>query len=555
MPKIGRSLKSTSLVLVFLTSCIAVALQYWKLTEYFDWVLYDVQMPLWGQTAPDDLLIIAIDEKSIATLGRWPWSRLIHAKLIDRLSDANTGPIVFNILFSEETNIDGLSTKENPDQILAQSIADNKHVILPVAGIISPQNGVQELLPIDVLFQASHSIGHTDLELDTDSKFRRIFLYAGLNDARWPNLAVAALMATDSLKQLPGQRIETTSYKQNSWVRDHYVMIPLIGMPKHFHTVSYSDVLDGTIPLEMLKNKVIFIGATARGLSTAYPTPLRFHQVMSGVEIQANIYEALRTHNTISEIPLKLQLMITFIVTFFASLLMSLSNWAKNPLYLSALVVFIVCVNESILFFAHLYIPIVAIIFGCIITSLSISWLYLKSLQAVAETDALTGLYNRHFFDIDFSLLWKMGLQYQRPFSLLLIDIDYFKTYNDNYGSKLGDKVLVAIAKELQQQAKIKGSKICRIGRGEFACLMSNCSSELAQQCAERSRQKVEQLKIKNTVSQDNLFITISIGIATIVPNESNTTTMLFNVADEALYQAKEQGRNQVFAIDIGDQK
>lgn len=87
-------------VLLLIACVIATALQHWKITEHLDWVLYDLQMPLWSSTAPEDVVIIAIDDKSIEKLGRWPWSRSIHARLINQLTEYKTGPIIFNVLFS-----------------------------------------------------------------------------------------------------------------------------------------------------------------------------------------------------------------------------------------------------------------------------------------------------------------------------------------------------------------------------------------------------------------------------------------------------------------------
>ncbi len=553
MYKVDHSLKRISIVLVLLSSIIAVALQHWKIVEYFDWVIYDLQMPLWSEKAPDDVLIIAIDEKSIAQLGRWPWPRRTHAKLIDRLSKANTGPIIFDVLFSEPTlQGDQAGNKLSDDERLAQSMAENKKIILPIAGVVSPQEGIQELLPIDPLFQACQSLGHTDLELDSDSKFRRVFLYAGLNDARWPNLSVAALMANNGVEKLPGQRREKSYYgRKNSWVRDYYIIVPIIGKPKHFHTVSYSDVLDGYIPLEALNNKTIFIGVTARGLAITYPTPLRFHQVMSGVEIQANIYEAVRSHNTIRELSHTVQLLVTFVLALLGSLIFSLANWTKNQFYLIALIVAVIILSETFLLLTHIYMPIVSVIVAYFISSLFISSLYLQQLKTVAETDSLTGLYNRHFFDINLAIMWKKGYKKQSYLSLLIIDIDYFKQYNDSYGHAQGDQTLKKVAQVLDQQGKLFSYKACRVGGEEFACLIENCPPNVAKIYAEKIRKEVELLGIEHKGSKIKSLVTVSIGVAGMVPNNKSNKQDLFNVTDKALYRAKKKGRNQVLEYHI----
>ena len=548
MKDIYDSSRKKSLILLFISCCIALSLQYWKVTEHFDWVLYDMQMPLWSSAPPDDVVIIAIDEKSIAKIGSWPWSRSVHAELIDKLSEYQSGSIIFNILFSEPS-----SSNTTADSNFSSSIAKNGQVILPVAGVAhSAEKGVFELLPIPELFQAVYSIGHTDLELDIDSKFRRVFLYAGLNEARWPSLAVAALFMNQEITQLPGERNEKlSSAVSNSWIRDNDVMIPFIGIPGHFKTFSYSDVLKGKISRDEITNKTIFIGATAKGLGSRYSTPLRLHNVMSGTEIQATIFEAIRRQNTISELPLVVKLGLTFLLTLLGSIILIKNNWAKSQFYIIALLITLFVFSELCLLFFHIYIPVIAIAISLVITSLSISWFYLSGLQEAVDTDALTGLANRRFFDTNFSFLWRMGTRYQRPFSLLLIDIDFFKGYNDTYGHGQGDIALKQVADALKKQSRRAGDEACRIGGEEFAFLINNSDLLMAKNDAERIRKSIQALNIEHKASTVNKFLTVSIGVATIIPNKKRTEKEMFNAADDALYKAKEQGRNQVYSVSM----
>lgn len=172
-------------------------------------------------------------------------------------------------------------------------------------------------------------------------------------------------------------------------------------------------------------------------------------------------------------------------------------------------------------------------------------------LQSQTLTDALCDVANRRAFDRSLHKEWHKSLQTQQPLSLLMIDIDHFKSYNDHYGHIAGDGCLKTVASILKDSLAESHALLCRYGGEEFAVILPNLTTEIAVQVAESLRRRVEEAQIQNNAI--NNPISISIGSATTVPSEplntgSNTPDNLVFRADQALYQAKNKGRNQVVA-------
>ena len=539
MRAISRSSKYVSFFLILFVSIIASSMQYWKVTEYFDWVLYDIQMPLWQKEAPNDIAIIEIDEKSIAQLGRWPWSRQVHAQILDQLSLIKTGPIVFNVLFPEPS-LDNNGEYSNSDIRLAQSINHNKKVILPLIGVLSDQNQVQELLPIPSFFQATQSIGHADLLLDSDGLLRRVFLYSGLNQARWPSLALAAYRANGFDNKIDSKKIDNNKNLYNNWIRDYSLLLPLVASPRNFNRYSYSDVFSGKIDPKQFENKVVFIGATAKGIATAYPTVLSKQHFLTGVEIQAYVYDALHHNNFIRELDSNLLLLITFVLTFLSLSLLALADWSKNQLYLIILIIALLVLSKSLVIWAQICLPLVSVILACVLYSIAISVLYSRNLHNMAELDNLTHLYNRYSFDYDLQLLWKNALDQTKSsqpkvISLLVLN---FECVNNGQCQQELEQQLIAIANELQYQAKKRDHKTYRINNNELACLIVDNSNDSAQQFA----QDIQTTLNANEVSS---LVSISIAMASQTPNNQQGKRQLLQHANQALFQIKKQAKQQ----------
>jgi diguanylate cyclase (GGDEF)-like protein len=169
-----------------------------------------------------------------------------------------------------------------------------------------------------------------------------------------------------------------------------------------------------------------------------------------------------------------------------------------------------------------------------------------KHLKWLSLHDDLTNVANRRFFDDVLAQEWNRQRRHGKPLSLLLIDVDNFKAYNDFYGHQHGDDCLRKIAHLLQKRVQRSSDLLCRYGGEEFAVILPMSNQEKAYQLAERLRLDVAQAKLEHRASSTADYLTVSIGVASIVPCESSTFTDLIANADKKLYKAKSCGKNQV---------
>lgn len=168
-----------------------------------------------------------------------------------------------------------------------------------------------------------------------------------------------------------------------------------------------------------------------------------------------------------------------------------------------------------------------------------------EELQRLSSLDGLTGIANRRQFDETMEKEWQRGRREQQPLSLVLIDIDYFKPFNDTYGHQKGDECLQKVAKALEESVHRPADVVARYGGEEFAVILPSTDNKAALALTDRFRDAVRGLDIAHEVSGAAPIVTISAGVATLVPAEPLGVETLINLADKALYQAKEHGRNR----------
>lgn len=168
------------------------------------------------------------------------------------------------------------------------------------------------------------------------------------------------------------------------------------------------------------------------------------------------------------------------------------------------------------------------------------------ALAVLACTDELTSLMNRRHFNTLFHQEWLRGQRNHSPLSLIMIDVDHFKAFNDHYGHPAGDTCLQAVAQVLKQGLRVPTDVAARFGGEEFVVLLPDTDAEGALDVAQRLNQQVMALAIPHARSKTLPTVTISLGIATCIPSEISSELALLQCADKELYLAKQQGRNQV---------
>ena len=178
-------------------------------------------------------------------------------------------------------------------------------------------------------------------------------------------------------------------------------------------------------------------------------------------------------------------------------------------------------------------------------------WHKTRQLQGMADKDGLTMIANRRRFDAFYDLEWRRCLRNNASVSLVMIDIDFFKNYNDYYGHLQGDTCLKKIAEIVDLKCRRPGDLAARYGGEEFVAVLSETDLESARQVAEGIRQQVETLQIPHERSKALKFITVSMGLATTMPVSAENKMSLLSAADEQLYEAKKRGRNQIASIEI----
>jgi diguanylate cyclase (GGDEF)-like protein len=169
-----------------------------------------------------------------------------------------------------------------------------------------------------------------------------------------------------------------------------------------------------------------------------------------------------------------------------------------------------------------------------------------QNLQLLANLDSLTKLSNRRGFDEYIQKEWDRMQRIAAPLSLIMCDVDFFKNYNDRYLHPNGDKCLIKVAMAMRKAIRRSGDLVARYGGEEFAIVLPNTDALGAISVAENIRSSIRNLQITHEASAVCSYVTISVGVSTIIPNRENDFQALIHAADRALYQAKSQGRDRV---------
>ena len=173
------------------------------------------------------------------------------------------------------------------------------------------------------------------------------------------------------------------------------------------------------------------------------------------------------------------------------------------------------------------------------------------NLEQLSACDGLTGIPNRRRFEEMIDKEWKRSIRQGRSLTVVMMDIDYFKLFNDHYGHLLGDDCLKLVAETLAASIRRPGDLVARYGGEEFVCVLPETDKEGAITVAELFRKSIDNLKIKHEKSQVSNHVTISLGVATTIPKAEKSMKILLEAADKSLYQAKAAGRNRIICTDL----
>ena len=386
--RVRRPGERTTLAVLIVGLAVLLVQQDWLWR--WDRVFYDAQLRLWQRPPPEDIVIIAIDEASLSDFGRWPWSRQMHAHLLRLLNEEQPRAIAFDIIFSEPN----LQDREG-DSDFARAIAASGRVVLPVL-MEQTRTGGQalETMPLPELAAAASALGHAHVELDPDGIARSLYRYEGLGTPHWPHLGLALMAVAGETE--PGNDAGRPAAEPGGspmlWYRDRPLLIPFAGPPGHFKHISYGQVMNKDYVPGTFRDKYVLIGTTAVGLGDALPTPVSgFSHSMSGVEINANVLDALRRELAIQPLEISWRIALTGLLAALPMLLFPRRTPRTNLLTTVALLLLVMAASLGLLVGLRLWFPPTAALLAIILSYPLWSWrrLELAMLYLTQELDRL----------------------------------------------------------------------------------------------------------------------------------------------------------------------
>ena len=260
-----------------------------------DHLVQDAGMRLHAGPAHPDIVIVAIDDRSIEAIGRWPWRRALHAQLIHQISEQSPRAIGLDILFGEDD-----ADYPGDDLLLARALTRSARAVLPVARRSQSTLSAADA-PLPQLRSAAAQIGHVQVQVDSDGVTRRIFRQEGPQAGPWPHFSMALLCA-EGLDQ-PACR-GNAAPASGPWVQQEPQILGFAQGQPAFATYSYIDVLKGRLPADAFRDKYVLVGATATGLGDMFAAPVASHaERIPGVEMIAHALNAELTQSRIQPAP------------------------------------------------------------------------------------------------------------------------------------------------------------------------------------------------------------------------------------------------------------
>ncbi len=533
-----------------------------------------------------DIVVLAVDDASLEMLwdkyGEWPMPRNVYADMINYLEKQKPQQIIFDLMF-----IKSIKTTGDADKYLAETMNkypniytamnfDNQPTDVRIPAALPQRLAVNldnksnvnfnekykflNCRPIlDSLMNGTVNIGMTNVMRNSDGIIRHVAPLMVYKDKFYPYLTFKA--GADYLKQEPDNNF---TIDKNSNLLTFGTKIPLTKDgeailnwygPSGTHTIVpmyklIKEMDEGIKSGFDFRDKIIIIGTTAMSLHDTKSVPVQ-EGVYPGVEVHATFFNNMLDNNFILKTDFWVDILILAAVIAIVGGIVMLSTSTLFAFLSTALfTIAYLFISYYIMELYNLWIPVVLPIIS-IMAAFALSFLAKYLMKAkdfeyqykLATIDGLTELYNHRYFQDTLRKQIDIARRYNQSFSLIIVDIDFFKKFNDTYGHQAGDAVLRQVAQTLKKNSRTT-DYVCRYGGEEMSIILPNTGAVEALNNANRICKAVAE-KPFHLTPVDTANVTISLGVATF-PDNAQTPQDLIEWADKGLYYAKEHGRNQV---------
>ena len=539
--------------------------------------------------ASEDIVIVVVDDASyeyiLDNFGEWPLPRDIYAKIVDFLELKTPSIIAFDMMFvkslksANEADTALAAVFQKYNNVYTAMNLDNQSAdlrtppILPEKLTVNIKSYAKDIdfenltytncrSIIDGILNYSANIGFINVSRSDDGILRSMPLFIKYQGKFYPQLALK--IGLDYLNKIEGIDIQDFEIDANRVLslgkrnillqKDGSAILNWYGPAgtyKHIPLYKLIKAVNNE-PVELdydFHNKIIYFGTTAASLFDIKSVPA--DKVYPGVEIQATYVNNLIDNNFITKVERFSTIVISLILAAIVGSVVIRINSAVMAVVISILVYFsyilttYYAMKYANVWFEVIY-PTILILFA-FISTLIVKYL-IKSRDfehqyKLATTDGLTELYNHRYFQEQMKMQVEQAKRYDSKFSLIIIDIDNFKKFNDTFGHQTGDAVLRQVAMILKRSVRTTDI-VCRYGGEEMSIILPNIDKKEAYSVAEKICSRVSEKTYKsygNSVSH----VTISLGVATF-PYDGEDASILIESADKKLYEAKKNGRNRV---------
>ena len=531
-----------------------------------------------------DIVIVAIDDATyeyiLDNYGEWPISRDIYADIINYMEKQNPRAIVFDLMF-----VKSIKNKANSDTKLISAFKkynnvftsmnfDNqsedlrKSPVLPEKLTLDVKNESKIDFSdltftncrtiIDGILNATSNIGIINVSRSDDGVLRKMPLVVKYKNKFYPQLALRVglnyLGETQNAFEIDKNSNFKISDRKIFLDNDGSAILNWYGPAGTYEYIPMYMLIKATTDNSYdfnynFSNKIVYFGATASSLFDIKTVPAG--KVYPGVEVQATYINNIIDNNFIRKVDKRYTVALSILLALLiASVVTRLSSaFAASMISLSTYFIYL-----FIAFYAMKYENLwLEVIYPLIFSIFSFTCAYVikyliksrdfEQQYMLATTDGLTELYNHRYFQEQLRMQIEHAKRYEEEFSLIIIDIDYFKQFNDNFGHQSGDAVLRQVAQTLKRNVR-STDIVCRYGGEEMSIILPDTDNAVAYTTAQKICERVANHKFK-LANEKEANVTISLGVST-YPHDADNAPKMIEVADKHLYEAKNNGRNQV---------